>query len=100
MARDMVTRTVKGTSVRIKKVDTVTEQIVEDTVLLPKSYTDEAKLKKAVSKAIEPAILVSVVETTEVNKCYGIPASKFMEFAVELDTATRQVIETATVTEE
>ena len=34
MARNMVTRTVKGTEVSIKVVDTATEQIVEDTIVI------------------------------------------------------------------
>ena len=95
MARGMVTRTVKGTSVEVKVVDAATEQIVQETVMLPKSYDDEAKLKKAVTKAIpEGKILVSIVSSTEVNKCYGVPTAKFMELAVELDPEKRTALET------
>ena len=95
MARNMVTRTVHGTEVAVKVVDTATEQIVQETVMLTKAYDDEAKLKKAVAKAIpEGKILVSIVSSTEVNKCYGVPTAKFMEFAVELDPEKRTALET------
>lgn len=95
MARNMVTRTVKGTQVNVKVVDAATEQIVQDTVLLSKAFDDDAKLKKAVTKAIpEGKILVSIVSSERVDKCYGIPTSKFMELAVELDPETRSKIET------
>ena len=96
MARNMVTRTVKGTEVTLKVVDAATEQIVPHTLTLAKSFTstDEAgnsvvdteKLKKAVTKALpEGRILVAIVSSEPVEKCYGIPTSKFMELAVELD---------------
>lgn len=95
MARNMVTRTVKGTEVDIKVVDTATEQIVVDKVILSEAFDDEVKLKKAVAKAIpEDKILVAITGTTPVEKCYGIPVAKFMELAVELDPSTRTAIET------
>lgn len=104
MARNMVTRTVKGTEVVAKVVDAKTEQIVSHTLTLAKSFTstDEAgnsvvdndKLKKAVTKALpEGLILVSIAETKEINKCYGVPTAKFMELAVELDPAKRTALE-------
>ena len=93
MARNMVTRTVKGTEVQVKVVDTATGQIVEDSVILPKAFDDEAKLKKAVAKATpEGKILVSIVSSTRIDKCYGVPTAKFMELAVELDPETRSAI--------
>lgn len=97
MARNMVTRTVHGTEVKVKVVDTATEQIVQDTVVLSKKYDDAEKVKKAVAKAL-PAdkILVSIVNTTDVEKCYGIPVKTFMELAVELDPKTRAAVEAET----
>ena len=103
MARNMVTRTVKGTEVVAKVVDAQTEQIVAHTVTLAKSFTttDEEgntvvntdKLKKEVTKVLpEGLILVSIAETKEINKCYGVPTAKFMELAVELDPATRSAL--------
>lgn len=94
MARNMVTRTVHGTEVAVKVVDTATEQIVQETVVLSKKYDDEDKLKKAVAKALpDDRILVAIAGTTEVEKCYGIPVAKFMELAVELDPKTRAAVE-------
>ena len=110
MARNMVTRTVKGTEVSLKVVDAATEQIVPHTLTLAKSFTstDEEgntvvntdKLKKEVTKALpEGLILVSIADTKEINKCYGVPTAKFMELAVELDPATRSKIEAEEATE-
>ena len=97
MARNMVTRTVHGTEVEVKVVDKATEQIVQETVVLSKKFDDEDKLKKAVSKALaDDKILVSIVSTTEVEKCYGIPVAKFMELAVELDPKSRTAVEAET----
>ena len=94
MARNMVTRTVKGTKIDVKCVDTATGQIVQETVMFTKAFDDDVKLKKAVAKAIpEGKILVSIVSSEEVNKCYGVPTAKFMELAVELD-ANRRVVDT------
>lgn len=105
MARNMVTRTVKGTEVVAKVVDAATEQIVAHTVTLAKSFTstdaegntvvNTDKLKKEVTKALpEGLILVSIADTKEINKCYGVPTAKFMELAVELDPATRSALAT------
>ena len=95
MARNMVTRTVHGTEVTVKVVDTATEQIVQETVVISKKFDDADKLKKAVTKALpEGKILVTIAETTEVEKCYGIPVAKFMELAVELDPKKRTAVET------
>ena len=112
MARNMVTRTVKGTEVTVKVVDAASEQIVQETIVLGRDYTtkdeagniiveDEAKLKKAVAKAIpDGKILVAIVSATPVNKCYGVPTAQFMELAVELDPATRSKLDAADDTAE
>lgn len=112
MARNMVTRTVHGTEVAVKVVDKATEQIVQETVVLSKSFvtvdedgvkhvTDADKLKKAVEKALsDDKILVSIVDYESVEKCYGIPTAKFMELAVELDPKTRSAVEAEEATEE
>lgn len=101
MARNMVTRTVHGTEVAVKAVDTATEQIIEETVVLSKKFDDAEKLKKAVTKALsQDRILVSITGSTEVEKCYGIPTAKFMELAVELDPKTRSAVEAEEATEE
>ena len=98
--RNTVTRTVHGMEVKIKVVDKATEQIVEDKIIIDKPYRDTEKLKKAVTKALdESKILVSIVETTVIDKCYGVPTDKFMELAVELDPKTRAKITAEEATE-
>ena len=99
MARNMVTRTVKGTQVAVKVVDTATEQIVEDSVIIPagKKELDDATLKKRVSKALpEGKILVAITGKEVVEKCYGVPINKFMELAVEIDPKSRTAVEAET----
>ena len=94
MARNMVTRTVKGTEVTVKVVDATTDAISTEKVLLSKSYKDDAKLKKAVANAVpDGKIFIAVLGTEQVNKCYGISTTKFMELAVELDPETRRAVE-------
>lgn len=100
MARNMVTRTVKGMAVTAKVVDPATEQIIETKVTLSKVIDDAGKLKKAVSKAIaDGQILVSIVSSEQVNKCYGVPTAKFMELAIEIDPKKRTAIEAEEATE-
>lgn len=96
MARNMVTRTVHGTQVSLKVVGTATEQIVEDTLILNKSFDEvDDKLKKAVTKAIpSDKILVAITGLEKVDKCYGVPVAQFMELAVEIDPQTRTAITT------
>ena len=103
MARNMVTRTVKGIKVAIKVIDTVTEQIVEDSVIISKGKKefDADKLKKAVIKALPNGkILVAITGKEDVEKCYGIPTAKFMELAVELDPSSRSKVDAEEATEE
>jgi hypothetical protein len=99
MARNFITRTVTGVKVNLKVVDVATEQVVEDSVILNKSKAIETPegLKKAVGKALpDGKVLVSIGTTEEINKCYGIEVSKFMELAVELDPVTRSKVNTET----
>lgn len=99
MARNFITRTVTGVKVNLKVVDVATAQVVEDSVVLNKSKAIETPegLKKAVGKALpDGKVLVSIGTTEEINKCYGIEVTKFMELAVELDPVTRSKVNTET----
>lgn len=92
MARGVVTRTVTGVEVSIKVVDPTTEQVVADKIVLNKTKAFETPegMKKAISKALtDGKILVSVGEATEINKCYALETSKFMELAHEVNLKTR-----------
>lgn len=94
MARNLVTRTVHGTQASLKVVDKATEQIVEDSMVLSKSFDAiDDKLKKAVTKALsEDKILVAITNIEKVDKCYGVPVAQFMELAVEIDPKTRTAL--------
>lgn len=91
----MVTRTVIGTEVRVKVVNTATEQISSEIVKLTKAYDDitDSKLNKAVKKALpDDMVIIKIEALVPVNKLYGLDSAKFMEYAVELDPKTRKPI--------
>lgn len=93
MRRDMVTRTVIGTEVDVKVVNTATDAITVEKVKLNKAFTDIAdkKLMNAVKKALTTDVVVIKIEAiTPMNKLYGLDTSKFMEQAIELDPKTRK----------
>ena len=95
MRRDMVTRTVIGTEVDVKVVNTATDAITVEKVKLNKAFTDvtDKKLMSAVKKALTTDVVVIKIEAiTPMNKLYGLDTSKFMEQAVELDPKTRKPI--------
>ena len=102
MRRDMVTRTVLGTEVTVKVVDTENDTIITETVKLGKAYDKEdPKLEKVVRKTL-PAnrVLVSITEVAPLSKLYGLDTAKFMELAMELDPETRKPLTAETQTEE
>lgn len=93
MRRDMITRTVIGTEVDVKVVNTATDAITFEKVKLNKAFTDIAdkKLMNAVKKALTTDVVVIKIEAiTPMNKLYGLDTSKFMEQAIELDPKTRK----------
>ena len=95
MRKDMVTRTVVGTEARVKVVNTATEQISSEVVMLNKSFDDinDNKLIKALKKSLPSDVVIIKVESlVPLNKLYGLESAKFMEFAIELDPKTRKPI--------
>lgn len=93
MRRDMVTRTVIGTEVDVKVVNTSTDAITVEKVKLNKAFADitDKKLMNAVKKALTTDVVVIKIEAiTPMNKLYGLDTSKFMEQAIELDPKTRK----------
>ena len=91
----MVTRTVVGTEARVKVVNTATEQISSEVVMLNKSFDDinDNKLIKALKKSLPSDVVIIKVESlVPLNKLYGLESAKFMEFAIELDPKTRKPI--------
>ena len=102
MRRDMVTRTVLGTTATLKVVELATDSIVEIELKLGKKYELGTKeLDKAVRKSLDPAkyVLVAITAAEECNKLYGLDTAKFMEMAVELDPKTRAILKQDSETE-
>ena len=98
MRRDMVTRTVLGTKAHVKVVDSTTDAISVEEVMLGKAYADlkDEKLTKAVKKALgdkENLVVIGITAIEPVNKLYGLDTPKFMEMAIELDPKTRKPVE-------
>lgn len=91
MARvPMVTRTITTTKVVVMCLDTMSNETVEKTVIVPRTYKDEEKLFKVVKplvteEAIKPVYIVS---TEEVEKLYGMTEQQFVETANELPPRT------------
>ena len=92
----MVTRTVVGTQATVKVVNTSTEVITREEVLLSKTYEDtqDKKLINAIKKSLpDDVVIIRVESLAPMNKLYGVETSKFMENAVELDPVTRKPIQ-------
>lgn len=104
MARNMVTRLVKGTEAEVKVINTNSDEISVEKIVLSKPYTEdtEAQLKKAVAKHYEDTdfTVVKIINYTPVNKLYGVSQAVFMANAVELDPVTRKVLATGEDTTE
>ena len=97
MRKEMVTRTVIGTEVAVKVVNTATEEITSVTVKLNKAFTDtsDKKLINAIKKALPTDVVIIKVESLiPMNKLYGLDTATFMEMAIELDPTTRKPIVT------
>lgn len=97
MPRNMITRMVKGTLATVKLVDKDTDTLITEKILLERTPYKEGNADKAIVKAIrkqlpDSKMLVSVEETEQVKRCFGITAEDFMSMAVELDPATRKPI--------
>ena len=95
MRKDMVTRTVVGTQAIVKVVNTATEEITRENVILNKTFTEtsDKKLINALKKSLSADVVIIKVESlVPMNKLYGLDTAKFMEMAVELDPTTRKPI--------
>lgn len=96
MRKEMVTRTVVGTQATVKVVNTATEEITRENVILNKTFTEtgDKKLINALKKSLPADVVIIKVESlVPMNKLYGLDTAKFMEMAVELDPTTRKPIE-------
>lgn len=93
MAKEsMVTRTIISTQVTVLGVDEVAGEVSNVTYNLPGDYTDKAKAIKAVIKAntVETYHPSLVVDMKKEERVLGIPVSKFLELAVEVERPKSQ----------
>lgn len=86
MARKpMVTRTVTTTKATVLCVDTVAEETVTQVVEVPRIYTDDSKLLKAVKETLDSTIIpIKVISTETVETLYGMTEQNFIELAEKL----------------
>lgn len=97
MARKpMVTRTVVTTKATVLCVNTVAEETTTEVVEVPRTYTDDSKLLKAVKETLDATIIpVKVISTETVETLYGMTEQKFIEQAEKLPTRKAEADENA-----
>ena len=91
MARKpMITRTVTTTKATVLCVNTVAEETVTKVVEVPRTYTDDSKLLKAVKETLDKTIIpVKVISTETVETLYGMTEQRFIELAEKLQPRTK-----------
>lgn len=101
MRKPMVTRTFIGMEVTVLALDVETAEPTNVTVTLSRVYKDSKKLMKAVEEVVNTDTLkaVHIVDSKEIETCYGMSENDFIKYATILDPATRKAIETETETE-
>ena len=86
----MVTRTVTTTKATVLCVNTVAEETVTQVVEVPRTYTDDSKLLKAVKETLDATVIpVKVISTETVETLYGMTEQQFIEFAEKLPSRTK-----------
>ena len=91
MARKpMVTRTVTTTKVTVLCVNTVAEETVTQVFEVPRTFTDDSKLLKAVKETLDSTLIpVKVISTETVETLYGMTEQQFIELAEKLPPRTK-----------
>ena len=97
MARKpMVTRTVTTTKATVLCVNTVAEATITEVVEVPRTYTDDSKLLKAVKETLDVTIIpVKVISTETVETLYGMTEQQFIEQADKLPPRKAEADENA-----
>lgn len=86
----MVTRTVTTTKATVLCVDTVAEETVTQVVEVPRTYTDDSKLLKAVKESLDATIIpVKVISVEILEILYGMAEQQFIELAKKLPPRTK-----------
>ena len=96
MARvPMVTRTIPTTVCTIFCANTEDRTTFEQTITLPRTYKDDAKMMKAIEKVLEgePIKAISIVKSEVQTTLYGMTEQEFIETAKVLDPETRKIVE-------
>ena len=96
MAREpMVTRTFQTVKVTVLVANTVTREMEEKEVTLPRTFSDDKKLMKAVEKTIASGDLkvVAIVDKEIIETLYGMTESEFIAVAKVLPPRTKVEIE-------
>ena len=84
MARvPQVTRTITTTKCTLLCVDTVNGEAYNDTIIVPRTYTDEKKLIKVVRSFYntDEREAVKVVATETIETLYGMSEADFIQYA-------------------
>lgn len=93
MARKpMITRTIVTTDVTCICVDITKGETFNETIIMPRTYTDDKKLLKAVQNYFDTdeRKAVSIVNKKEIETLYGMDETTFINNAVKLDNETRK----------
>lgn len=92
----MVTRAIIGTQVKALCFDAEQNNCIEQTVLIAGVFKNEEKLAKKLHDVLDNdrVSFVRVLSATQKSTLYGMSEDKFIENAVELDPATRRMLET------
>lgn len=93
MARKpMVTRTITTTNVIAMTVNVQEGETHTESFTLPRTYSDEAKLLKALKSQheTEEVKIVAILSKEESETLYGMDEHDFIAHAVKLDPTTRK----------
>lgn len=85
MKAKRITRTINSSVVSVKGLDTNKDEVINDTVIVPGVYKDNADVLKVVKRLNLPYTPVSATVTSEVTKRYAMTEEKFIANAEEID---------------
>lgn len=85
-SRDMTTRTMESTIVEVLCMDLVEQKPLTQVITLPKKYSDDTKIMKALqSYNTDEVKIVSVIGSEVKKELRGITDELFLKYSVVLD---------------
>lgn len=86
MRQNWITRTIKGTKVKVLFVNTVNQTTDVKELTIPRTYESPAAVLKIIQKYFdtETEKAVSIVDTKRIKRRYGMLESDFIKMAVVL----------------